>query len=191
MKRSLNLMSARTRKGVQRHRCLRLWSRIFIGVFLLLSARSIVRWRSFNEQEQRLVALELEYEPIRKLKLESRKLRHEIEKFQEAERVPLALTQQKPLLGLLGLTSQAMLASEDKIFLQHLEIYRNPLGQQTANRPALTFELTGKTIDPVAATLLEDSFRKFGPFDTVKLSTSQASQFGKITQQPFTIECTN
>lgn len=191
MKSSLNLMSEHSQKRVQVRRSLRLWSRLILAVVIVLAVRGTMQWQKYSTEGQRQTVAELDYEPLEKLEKESVKLRKQINQFQETERVALALSKEEHVLGLIGLVSQAIAESDDNIYLQQIEIQRDPLALASTNSPNLIFTLSGSTIDSVAVKTLEDNLRKLGPFDAVDLKTSPATRLGKITQQSFSLKCTN
>ncbi len=195
MKRSLNLMSEQARKRGLVRRCLRLWLRLFAGLMLLLTAVGFVQWRACHLEQLKQASAEAEYEPIRQLKLENARLQKQIKAFQEAERIPLELAKHQPLLGLVGLATQVVTEQEGKVYLQHMEIERDPLvlepEKHSAGQPILSFSLAGTSIDSSAVTRLADALRNFGPFADVELSTNKTSHIGKQALQAFSIQCTN
>ncbi|NOZ41149.1 MAG: hypothetical protein GXP24_13120 [Planctomycetes bacterium] len=195
MKRSLNLMSERAQKRGLRRGCLRLWTRIFSGVLFMLAVGGFTQWRLCHLEQVKQAAAEAEYEPIRQLKLENRRLRKQIAMLQKTERIPLELAKHQPLLGLVGLATQAVTKQDGKVYLQQIEIEREPLARETANsshgQPTLSFALVGISIDGSAVTRLTDSLRELGPFVEVELITNHTSHVGKQVRQAFSIQCTN
>jgi len=191
MKRSLNLMSGPARKREQIRHCLRLWSRVLAGVICILSLWGFVKWQTCHREDLKQVSADSEYEPIRQMKLKSKRLSKQIESIQSTERIPLALSKHQPLLSLIGLATQAVAEHDGKLYLQQIEIERDPVRQETASEPALTFSLEGVAVDSSAVTQLADSLREIGSFATVELSTDKATRVGKQEQQAFSIQCTN
>ncbi len=196
MKRSLNLMSERSRKRGQARNCLRLWTRIFAGLLLVLTATGFAQWQVCHQEQQKRAAAEAEYDPIRELQAENRRLQKQIDSLHEAERIPLELAKHRPLLGLIGLATQAVAAQDGKIYLRQLEIEREPLvlkkaQNEKARKSKLRFALEGNSADSTAVTRLADTLRKTGPFADVKLSTNKVSHVGKQAQQAFAVQCTN
>ena len=195
MKRSLNLMSERSRKRGQVRRCLRLWTRIAVAVMLLLTVAGVVQWRVSYLGKLNRDSSETEYDPIRRMKLENARLQKQLASLQEAERIPLELAKHQPLLGLVGLATQAVAAQDEKIYLQQIEIKRVPLlletTKQAKNRSTLSFAIEGFSVDSTAVTRLADSLREKGPFTNVELRTNKTSRVGKQSKQAFAIRCTN
>ncbi len=195
MKRSLNLMSEQAQKRGLLRSCLRLWSRVFAGVMLLLAVGGFAQWRICHLEQLKQESAEAEYEPIRQLKLENSRLRKQIALLQESENIPLQLAKHQPLLGLVGLATQAVAEQGGKVYLQQIEIEREPLVFEATRpsnaQPTLSFALTGISIDGSAVTRLTDSLREFGPFTDVELSTNNSSLAGKQVRQAFSIQCTN
>jgi len=191
MKSSLNLMSGRARNREQVRHCLRIWSRVLGGVVLVLAVWSFAAWRDCDQAAQGQASAELEYEPILQLQLESDRFRKEIEAIGSAERIPLELAKHQPLLSLIGLATLAVAEHDGSVYLQQIEIERDPLPEDSDSQPALMFSLEGSAVDSTAVTQLADSLRESGPFAAVEVSTTNASREAADAQQVFTIECTN
>ncbi len=195
MKRSLNLMSERSRKRGQVRRCMRLWTRIAVAVLLLLTAAGVMQWHSSYLERMKRDSSESEYEPIRRMKLENARLQKQLTSLQEAERIPLELAKHQPLLGLVGLATQAVALQDERIYLQQIEIERVPLLLETTKqakiRSTLSLAIEGFSVDSTAITRLADSLREKGPFTDVELSTNKTSRVGKQAKQAFAIRCTN
>ena len=191
MRRSLNLMSERARKREQLRRCLRLWSRVLAGVVLLLGIWGFSKWRVCYQEVERQASVESEYEPIRQLRFVSNRLTKQIDTLTSAERIPLALANQQPLLSLIGLATQAVAEHDGRVYLGQIVIEREPLPQESARQPALRFALEGFAIDGNAVTQLAAVLRDVGPFAAVELTTNQQSGAAAQAQQVFSIQCTN
>ena len=191
MKRSLNLMSERSRKRVQARSCLRLWTRIFSAVMLVLTLGGFAQWRACHAEKLKQDASEAKYEPIRRLKSDNKRLRKQIATLEEAERIPLELAKHHPLLGIVGLATQTVAQQDQKLYLQQIKIQREPLVLDPTKKSKLSFAIQGLSIDSTAITRLADSLRETGPFAEVKLSTSKTSRVGKQAKQAFSIQCTN
>jgi len=195
MKRSLNLMSEGSRKRGQLRSCLRLWSRILAIVLCVLTVSGLAQWKICHTKKIQQDFAETEYDPIRQLKKENGQLRKQIASIEEAERIPLELAKQQHLLSLIGLASQAVAEQEGNVFLQQIEIERDPLSRlsagQSIGQPILSFALEGISINRTAITQLAEALRERGPFTAVELSTGQVSYVGKQALQAFSIECTH
>ncbi len=191
MKRSLNLMSERSRKRGQARNCLRLWPRILTAVMLVLTLGGFAQWRTCHAEKLKQDASEAKYEPIRRLKSGNKRLRKQIATLEEAERIPLELAKHHPLLGIVGLATQTVAEQDQNLYLQQIMIRREPLVLDPTKKSELSFAIKGLSIDSTAITRLADSLRETGSFAEVKLSTSKTSRVGKQAKQAFSIQCTN
>ena len=74
------------------------------------------------------------------MKLENARLQKQLASLQEAERIPLELAKHQPLLGLVGLATQAVAAQDEKI-------YPSANRDQACATPARNDEASQKPID--------------------------------------------
>ena len=63
---------------------------------------------SHHTEQSKLELVEAKYKPVRLLIQENTQLRDEIDLLQKQERIPLTLAKHQPLLGLIGLATQAV-----------------------------------------------------------------------------------
>jgi|GEM_PF-4560272 len=187
MKRSLKLMPERAYRREQIRRSLKLWSRVLLGVLALLLLGGVAQWQRYSHAASRRAAAESAYDPVRQLKVESTRLTKQLKLVESTELIPLALANHQPLLGLIGLAAQAVQQQSDKVYLQRIEIERDPLTPITAEQPNLTFTLEGEAAENGAIALLAESLRTNGPF--IKVTTDTEQSTSGQTQQAFTIEC--
>lgn len=191
MKRSLNLMTERSRKREQMRRCLRLWSRVVVGALVVLIVLGAAKWWACSTEEQRQASAEAEYEPIRQIKIENSRLKKQIASLQSTERIPLALKDHQPLLGLIGLATQAVAEQNSSVYLKQMDIERDLLLTEAVSKSELSFSLEGIGLANDSVTQLADTLRKIGPFTNVELEASAAQPTGLQKHHVFSIECTN
>lgn len=191
MKRSLNLMSSHASKREQIRSCLQLWLRVFAVVLCVITLAGIMQWRNGQAAHERLASSEAEYEPIRQLSLENIRLRNKIKTLRQDQAFPLALAKHQPLLGLIGLSTQALAEHDEKFYLQQIEITRDPSVSSSSSTPTLFFSLGGVSSDGSSATRLANRLRTSGPFASVDLSINAVTRMGNQSKQNFSIQCTN
>ena len=191
MKKSLNLMSAQACKHEQIRCCLRLWTRLLATVLVCLVLCGAVLGHSHHTEQSKLELVEAKYKPVRLLIQENTQLRDEIDLLQKQERIPLTLAKHQPLLGLIGLATQAVSEHGDSVYLQQIEIERDPLAESAADGPTLTFLLSGISLDSTAPKQLVNTLHELGPFTTVDFQINKTTRVGNQSLQAFTIHCTN
>ncbi len=191
MKRSLNLLSERSRKRNQLRRSMRLWARVLCVVMLLTSIVGITKWRACSKAHAEQVAVEAEYEPIRQLKIENGRLRKQIAELEKAEIIPLKLAVHEPLLALMGVASQVVREQQQSAYLNQLEIEREPLALEPNERSLVTVHVEGVSMDKSSAEQIASSIRELGPFARVDLKTRDLAISNAQQQLAFSIECTN
>lgn len=190
MKKSLNLMSEKSRKRAELRSCLRLWSHVLVFTLAILSLIGVAQWRLLLHGQSTLASAEAEYEPVRELKKENGRLHKQIKTIEAAERIPLELSRDEPLLSLLTLASQAISHQDGSVYLEKVEIERGPLVADADEHPELTFEIQGVSVDGTAVTSLTDTLRQMGPFASVELNLSDVLR-ANGQEQSFSIQCAN
>jgi len=187
MKSSLNLLSLQARKREQIRRARRLWLRVLAATCSTLLVAGLMQWQLCQRAASHHTAAAARYEPIRRLKADNTSLSQQIKKLSTKERIPLALAQQEPLLGLIGFVAGEFAAHRDRAYVRQIAIEYNPLAPNSNDTSALVVDLQGVTVDPSAATALAESLRQTGPFKAVRISTSKASRGTEAAQQLFSI----
>jgi len=191
MKKSLNLMTARSQQREQIHRCLRVWTRAVAVAFLVLSIVGFAKYRTCRQEEQRQAAAEAEYEPVRQLKIENSRLTKGIESLESSEWLALALAKQQPLLSLIGFATQAVAEQGNRVYLKQVDIERDISLPNVAATSKLSFSLEGEANQAEAIKLLANTLRDTGPFANVELETVDKATAALRVEQPFSIQCTN
>jgi len=158
---------------------------------MALTLLGFSQWRTCQQQQQRQASAESEYEPIRQLKIESVRLGKQIEKLESAERIPLALANDRPLLGLIGLATHTVAEHGGAVYLRQIDIEREPVSLDSRRLPMLQFNLKGVANDGSAVTQMADSLRNVGPFAEVELTSNRNTRAGEQAHQEFSIQCAN
>ncbi len=191
MKRSLNLLSERSRKRNLLRRSLHLWTRVVCVVMLITSIIGLVKWHACSSEHAKQLAVEAEYEPIRQLKIENGRLKKQIAELEKAEIIPLKLAVHEPLLALVGVTSQIVRGQQQSVYLKQLEIEREPLALGPNEQSLVTVLVEGVSVDKSSAEQIASSIRQLGPFVRVDLKTRDLAINNAQPQLAFSIECTN
>lgn len=191
MRRKLNLMSLKSHKRRKIRCCVRLWSRLLAAVACLVIAIGLWQWRTFSQVQARRESAEAEYEPVRKLKIENVRLRKQIAELEQVETIPLKLAEQQPLLGLVGLATQAVSERGNSLYLTQLEIERPPLTLDAKQSSELSVALYGVSLDNASAQQLSDWLRTTKLFSNVEIQTNEKLATGQLPRRAFSIQCTN
>jgi len=190
MKRSLNLMSDRALHRTQWRQGVRLWSKVFAVVSLLLSLWGFTAWRSCQLELQRQAIAEVEYEPTWRLRSEVTRMKNELAELTKQDQIPLALSQHQPALGLIGLAARQIDDRQEKLFIKRIELTRDPLGKVATQQPSLSFVVQGVTTEQIVADELAARLRELGPFSNVKLDLREQGDLQEKMQHEFNILCT-
>jgi hypothetical protein len=137
-----------------------------------------------HEQE----ALEAQYEPIRRLAAENRRMNAEAARLVQAERTKLELSHRRPVTTLLAVVGEAVAETEGDVFLEHVSVTQEPV-----SKPGV--EAGGRLVVDVSSVEGYDVARLVRaldrpPFTAVKVLSSESGVEGEIKHDRHTIECT-
>ena len=189
MKRHLNLMSDRSRFRESMRRRMRQWSWVLAFTALVLLPLGSFQWWNCRQERQQREIVEQLYEPIRALKKKNVQLQKQIEALRLQERIPLVLSNEKPVSVLLGLVGKAVAESNGQVYVQHLHLQQDPIAAAISNQPSATVELKGLGLHGAAVARFVDSLRTTLPFSSVELASTQAVELHQQTRQTVTIRC--
>ncbi len=189
MSSTINLMTNRARVRECSRTCMRLWSRIMAVAAGLLVLHAIFTWWPVHMDSQQRAVLETHYHPVRQMKATNRRLAKQIAGTLDQSTLELALSEQTPVLTLVGLVSQAIADSEGKVFLQQIAYTQNVETSQTTGSSPAQIALEGFSANPVAVEQLAKSLRSALPFADVKLKPMQSIELNQHPMQTFQIEC--
>lgn len=187
MNRSLNLMSERARMRECLRTRLRLWMQIWAVAFALLAIIGALTWWPAYRAGQHRASLEAEYEPIRLMKAENKSIANQIHTLQEQEKFVLELSENFPMVTLLGIIGKSVSNSQGQVFVDELAYQ---VGNSDNGAPETTLSIEGLSINREAVSYLTSSLQAAIPFASVKLESIDTSQVNQQTVQTFTIECT-
>jgi len=186
MKTHLNLMPMRYRRGQLIRRRLKHWS-----VLWLLAASCTVllgwtQWSQYQAGATKLASLRIRYEPIEAMKGEVASLQEHIGALQRRESLALSLADERSMLGLVGLLSQASQACDGRVSIGRLSLVRS--GNDQSATSVLT--LTGVAADDIAVSRFATALRMANAFAGVNLTSTGNATVGDMEARTYTMECT-
>ena len=186
MKTYLNLMPMRYRRGQLIRRRLKQWS-----VLWLLAAGCTVllgwtQWSQYQAGAAELESLRIRYEPLEAMKGDVAVLQEKIDALQRRESLALSLADERSMLGLVGLLSQARKACDGRISIGRLGLNRS--GNSQSATSVLT--LTGVAVDDIAVARFARALHEADAFTSVDLKSTGIATVGETEARTYTIECT-
>ncbi len=186
MKTHLNLMPMRYRRGQLVSRRLKQWS-----VLWLLAAGATVllgwtQWTQYQASAAKLASLQIRYEPIEAMKSDVTGLREKIDALQRRESLALSLADERSMLGLVGLLSQATQACEGRISIGQLRLDRNEDSQAATS----VLTLSGVAADDLAVARFTSALRGANAFTGVDLKSTGSTSVGTLEARSYLLECT-
>ena len=187
MKTSVNLMSQKALARECYHTRLRQWSQFLLLAVLAIGLHAVVTWWPVRNYSLQVEALEAQYEPIRQFKAKIGKLNRQKVATKTGHELELALSEDAPMMPLVGAIGQAAADSNGSVFLEQLD-YRQ--GGAIDKEPTHTVSLVGLGTDTRAVSALAHRLRKAMPFATVELRSAETIEINHQPMQSFRIECT-
>jgi hypothetical protein len=123
----VNLMSERAQFSAAARRVALGWALALAATVLGLLPLGAYAWQHRRSTVVEQETLEAQYEPIRQLSNDIRRLRAEAEALVFAERTTLELARDRPTATLLALVSAATADSQGELFLKRLTITQTPV----------------------------------------------------------------
>jgi predicted negative regulator of RcsB-dependent stress response len=186
MKTHLNLLPMRYRRGQLIRRRGKQWCVLWLlaaGCMMLLGW---TQWSQYQAGCARLAALRIRYEPMAAKKEEVASLQEKIDALQRRESLALSLADERSMLGLVGLLSQASQACDGRISIARLSLTRNGSSQS----PTSILTLTGVAADDIAVSQFASSLRRAKAFANVDLKSTGSAIVGDVQARTYTMECT-
>ena len=186
MKTHLNLMPMHYRRGQLIRRRLKQWSVLWLltaGFTVLLGW---TQWTQYQTGASRLASLRVRYEPIEAIKGEVADLQERIDALQRRESLALSLADERSMLGLVGLLSQAKQACDGRISIGRLNLVRS--GNRQTATSVLT--LTGVAPDDIIVSRFANALRAANAFAAVDLKSTANATVGNKKARSYTMECT-
>lgn len=186
MKTHLNLLPMSYRRGQLIRRRLKQWS----AVWLLVAGCTVLvgwtQWSNYQAGATKLASLRVHYQPIAALKRDIAGLREKIDALQRRESLALSLADERSMVGLVGLLSQARQACAGRIAIGHLNLTRS--GESQSARHVLT--LTGVAADDIAVSQFASALRQANAFADIDLKSTGSVSVGDVEARSYTMECT-
>ena len=186
MNNSLNLMSAAARRKSLLRATVTIWLKVYMMAALILATDWGLAWWDGRNATLTRESLESQYAPINRVKTESRTYLAEIEKLEEQERVPLAISVQRSALALLGSVSQA--ASQTKVYVQQFD-FRDAGDVASSMASQRTLQLRGIGQDDEAVSGFVEMLKGMKMFSRVQLVSSVSKQVNDQMVREFQVEC--
>ncbi|MDA1054760.1 MAG: hypothetical protein O3C40_30400 [Planctomycetota bacterium] len=186
MKTHLNLMPMRYRRGQLIRRRLKQWS-----VWWLLAAGCTVllgwtQWSQYQAGAAKLASLRVHYEPLEAMKEDVSGLQEKIGALQRRESLALSLADERSMLGLVGLLSQARQACDGRVSIGSLSLNRS--GESQSAMSVLT--LSGVAVDDLAVARFTTALREAKAFIGIDLKSTGNATVGDMPARTYTMECT-
>jgi hypothetical protein len=185
----INLMTTRARVQECSRTRMRQWSRILAVVVGLLVLHASITWWPVHVNSQQRALLETQYGPLRQMKTTNKKLAALIASTLDQSKLELALSQQTPVLTLVGLVSQAASDGDGTIFVEQIAYSQDDDSGETTGGALTQLALEGFSADPVAVEQLAKSLRTALPFADVRLEPIESIELNAHPMKTFQIEC--
>lgn len=186
MKTHLNLLPMRYRRGQLIRRRLKQWCALWVLAGVASVLLGWTQWAQYQAGAAKLTSLKIRYEPIEAMKGEVVGLQEKIDALQRRESLALSLADERSMLGLVGLLSDARQACEGRISIGHLSLQRQ--GDSQSATSVLT--LSGVALDDIAVARFTSALREAKAFVGVDLKSTGSTTVGAIEARTYTMECT-
>ena len=190
MNRYVNLMSKQSRIREIRRTRLRQWTRALLVLAAILLAPTLAVWRPVHQQGKRLAALQTQYEPIRQLISENKEFRKKIDQALEQDRLALALSNQTPVVTLLGMIGQAVAAANGEVFVQRLAFEQDSHPWEESDQTPSTVTLVSLASTAYAAPGFLETWKTIVPFAAAQLVASETTVVEGNARHGFTLKST-
>lgn len=183
----INLMTPRAQVRECTRARLRQWSLVLAATVVALVLHGAICWWPVHIRSEQRAALESQYEPLRLMKLENKQLSKSISETLNQSQLELALSQQTPVVTLIGLVGQVVGGSEGEVFLDTLE-FTQPEVQETAQRGQSIVKLAGITAEPAAAGEFADRLKHTLDFAEVQVGAVEGTTVNNHSMHVFHVE---
>lgn len=186
MKTYINLLPMSYRRGQLIRRRLKQWCVLWLLAALATVLLGWTQWSQYQASATKLESLRIRYEPIDAMKGDVARLQEIIDSLQRREALALSLADERSMLGLVGLLSQARQACDGRISIANLSLQRNE-GSDSTNS-VLTF--SGVAEDDQAVAQFAGELRAANAFLSVDLKSTANQTVADIEARTYTMECT-
>jgi hypothetical protein len=193
MNRHLNLMPLRVQYRQALWGLARRWLLVAAVAVLVAFGLAWRTWAGYLATLQRQAELRSAVQAARQTLDEVKSMQRQLKATTRQQAVALALADERPVLTLLGVVSQAARASDVEVAMEKLS-FTAAAAEGKAKSPALAvanrLELRGVGRDNVAIAQFVAAMRDAGVFAAVDLKATAPSQLGSAQVRTFHVECT-
>ncbi len=188
MKSSINLMSLQNRRRECIRARLRQWCTVLATLSTLLGTVMAERYWAFGTKVHQQLSLEAKYEPLANLKKANKSLAKQINAIRNEEQFVLALSDREPAVTLLGVLGTAVTASENRVFLQKIELNNVVEDHAQASRRSV-LELAGIANSGPAVQQFTETLQQALSFGKVEVTSTKEYRLKQQLLQDFSLQC--
>ncbi len=173
-------------------RRLRQWTCVWGIAMTLAIAFSWGQHRDYQALNARLIGLENDYAPIKKLQTELISNRKELAEIHHRETLALQLSDRRSMLTLLGLVTQAARSCDGEVSIRQLSLGEgHRRSSPRYGRPALsTLTIDGLGKSNLSVARFAAALRMTNAFCQVQLKSTAQKQGGLMSVRSYCLECT-
>ncbi len=186
MKTYVNLMPMSYRRGHLIRCRLKQWAVLWVFAAAATVLVGWTQWSQYQAGAAKLESLRVRYEPIEEMKNEVVELQEKIDALQRRESLALSLADERSMLGLIGLLSNARNDCEGRISIDSLNLNRNGNNQLATS----VLVLQGVAADDLAVAKFVGALSDANAFSGVELKSTGSKKLGELTARTYTMECT-
>lgn len=185
MRTHLNLMPMTYRRRQLIRRRLWQWSVMWVFAMVVLSLAAWTQWSQYQRGVARLSARQREYQPIEQLGKEVAEIERRIDDLQQREALSLNLADERSMLSLVGVLSDAAKSSGGQVSIQNMQFDRRGDGAAETN----SVVLRGVAVDDFSVARFAARLRDRKAFSNVELKSTGDVKVGDIDARTYSLEC--
>jgi hypothetical protein len=185
---SINLMSLQA----QRHGCIRSrmrqWAGVLLGIAGMLGMFTLGHYYTYRSSLHEQIALEADYDPIKELKVANRLLSKQIAAIKNEEQFVLVLSDQEPTFTLLSIIGKSVADTDERVFLQKIEINNLGLAGGPTSEKKTLIDLTGVADGGAQVKQFAELLQGSVPFGKIDVSSSVERRIKTQVMQDFILQ---
>ncbi len=189
MSRSINLMSERACARDCWLNCARQWTRILAIVVGVLTLHTAFNWWPVHKQSQQRIAMDSQYEPVRRLKTTNQDLKKRIDESKQLGQLELTLEKRTPTTTLAGLVSQAVAKCHGNVFLENIDYQQQGSDGSATRDSSAKLSLEGIATDPKAVRVFAELLKSSIPNASTEAEQFETIEINQQQMQAFRIDC--
>jgi hypothetical protein len=193
MRTHINLLPLEIRRRHIVRLRLRPWGAVWFAVAALLATLTTWDWQDAQSAARKRMVLEQQLAPTQALEAANAELAKQIDLLEKRESVALALSNERPILSLLGMIGKASQAAEGRVYVQQLQWNETPqaVGAPSAAASAIAMlRLQGVGLDNLSIARFAAALRDANVFSQVQVNASNAVSDPAEAGRSYAIECT-